>query len=158
MVFSQNSDSVPTPDYANRTTLLLWNANTMSSPAGVLGAYAYAGIQDSKTQENIISDGQWFTVPKDGYIVAIANGYPTIDKTPGETTCFVSLASPGKTDWRFAFCFYYIKNSNSIGSTVYIPVEKGNRIVAGTQYSIHALPSWVGIYYYPVKLKDASSI
>ena len=134
----------------------------MSSPSGVLSAYAYKGMQNRNGWA--ISDNQWFTVPKDGYILAQGTAdwskYWSDTYKPTESL-FVNLL-PTNGGGRHAFLMNYSKDIGSQSFSSYIPVSKGDMIAVGVQftpdYQKEILPPWCSVAYYPIKLKDASSI
>lgn len=157
LVFSQNS--VPVPDYENGTPLLYLDVNT-PTPGGVLGAYAYTGMQDGYANGAfIISDSQCFTIPKDGYIIVSATcSY----QNNAWESLFVNLAPAGTTAWRNTFLVNYTKDIGDQSFSMYIPVGKEDKIATGVQYNSNyarqILPPWCSVVYYPIKLKVASSI
>lgn len=136
----------------------------MTSPSGVLADYAYTGMQDA-SHTIVIADEQCFTVPRDGYILSASTHTPSkfwsdIDKSP--EALFVNLCPSGSTLWHHAFISQYTKDIGAQSFTLYIPVNKGDKIAVGVQfqpsYKKEILPPWCAVTYYPIKLKDASSI
>lgn len=104
-----------------------------------------------------ISDNQYFIVPKDGYVIAGA----TCDYINGAwESLFVNLAPAGTAAWRNVFLVNYSKDIGTQSFSMYIPVSKGDKIATGVQAKNRnqILPSWCSVAYYPIKLKDASSI
>lgn len=154
MLFSQNS--VPVPDFSNGTNLLYWE-NARNRLFGVLSAYAYAGMQDFDNNTWTITDNQYFIVPKDGYVIAAAS---CEYKNDAHESLFVNLAPAGTTAWRNIFLVNYTKDIGAQSFSMYIPVSTGDKIATGIQAKNQnmILPPWCSIVYYPIKLKDASSI
>lgn len=154
MVFSQNS--VPVPDYSNGTSLLYW-FEKHNDLEGVLSAYAYTGMQDTGNDTWTISDNQYFIVPQDGYVIADAT---CMYRNGAQESLFVNLAPAGTTGWKNIFVVYYSKDIGTQSFSMYIPVSKGDKIATGIQEKNKnmILPVWVSVTYYPIKLKDASSI
>ena len=159
MLVSQNS--VPTPDYDQGKQLLYWAEWAMDTPVGLLADYAYKGMQ-TKEANFSISDSQCFKVPKDGYIVVSDTfGYSKFWQSTNQPfqSLFVNLSPAGKFgSWRHVFISQYSKDIGSQSFTSYIPVNKGDQIAVGVQNAGQILPRWCVIDYYPIKLKDASSI
>lgn len=158
LVFSQNS--VPAPDYKNGTVLLFWQENVLTSPSGILSKYAYTGMQDTKKDIWTISDSQCFTIPKDGYIVAESSVYYSkkwSDSKKPYQSLFVNL-QPVNSGWRHVFLATYSEDIGALSYSSYIPVNKGDKVAVGVQSAGDILPTWCSVAYYPIKLKDASSI
>ena len=136
----------------------------MTYPSGVLADYAYTGMQDA-SQSIVIADKQCFTVPRDGYVLSASTHLPSkfwSDTDKPTETLFVNLCPSGSTLWHHAFISQYSKDIGVQSFTLYIPVNKGDRIAVGVQYKPsyvkEILPQWCRVTYYPTKLKDASSI